>query len=214
MKKSKSALIIVLIVLLLSVLLYFVPSKELFSKIPLVRSIYKNTQLEIFTPNGKSKVTVNNKEYSQTPTTITDLVEGEYDVTLEKEAPVDGFYKPHTFKVQLTRNTTSTINIEIGPDEYIYGSIIYYTKTNIKTDKGILSVTSNVPDSRIFLDDEYLKGSPITNFQLNEGEYKIKIIAPGYKSVEIPVIVSAKKTLNIQAYLLPIPVNFEEVKSE
>ena len=214
MKKSKSALIILAIVLLLSVLLYFVPLKQVLTKIPLIRSIYKNTQLEIITPNGKSNIYINGKEYGQTPATITDLVEGTYEVTLERESPSEDFYKSQEFAVNMTRNTTSRINIEIGPDEYLYGSIIYYSKENIKSEKELISITSNTQDAKIYLDDEYLKGVPISNFEINPGEYRIKVTAQGYKSVEVPVIVRAQNTINIHAYLLPIPVTFEEVINE
>lgn len=214
MKSPKAALIIIPVVLLISVIIYFVPPVSVLKHIPVIKSLYKNTTLEITTPNGIANVEINNTEYGETPSSVVDLVEGEYSVTLTKKSENTNFYKPQTFSVRLTKNTTSRINIDLGPEDYIYGSILYYTQDIMDKNKGQLTITSNTDSSKIYLDKEFLKSTPITNLQLNPGEYNIKISADNYTDLELPIVIREGLTLNIKAYLLPIPVTFETAQTD
>lgn len=210
MKTLKTAIIIIAIVLVLSVILYFLPLDKIFQRIPLVGNFYANTTLEIVTPNGKANILIDDKEYGDTPNNIIDLVEGEYKLTLRKEEN-ETFYTPHTFDITLTKNTTTRVNIEIGPDENISGTILYYTPS-IFSSKGKITITSNVEDSRVNLNKEYLKNTPVSELELDEGEYEITISKDNYESVTVPIIVRSGYTLNIKAYLLPIPITINEYK--
>ncbi len=215
MKKWKSALIITSVVVLISLLFFFLPPEDIFKHIPILKSFYQNTTLEVTVPNGKASVKVNGKEYGETPVNVQNLIAGEYEVELERISTESGYYKPQIFKIQLSKNSTSRINIEIGPDDNLYGSVLYYTEdNNIGSNKGKLTITTNAINSKIYLNSEFLKSAPITNLDINEGEYEIKIEAKNFESLTVPIVVRKGYTLNIKGYLLPIPVIFEEVQSD
>ncbi len=211
MKKWKSALIITSLVVLISLVLFFLPPENIFRHIPVLSGLYQNTTLEITVPYGKATVKINGKDYGETPLNIQSLPTGEYDVELQKVSVGEGSYEPHQFKVVLTKNTTSRINIEIGPDENLYGTVLYYVEEkNFDQNKGQLTITSNATDAKVYMNDEFLKSTPLTNLEVNEGEYDIRIESQGFESLELPIVVRGGYTLNIKSYLLPIPVIFEK----
>jgi len=213
MKKWKSALIVSSIVVFVSILLFFFQPEDILKHIPILRSFYQNTTLEITVPYGKAKVKINDKEYGETPLNIQSLVAGEYEVELNKIAAQEGYYKPHTFKVILTKNSTSRINLEIGPDDNMHGTILYYLEdNNYSPNKGKLTVTANSQDTRVFINSEFLKSTPITNLELNEGEYEISLQSENYENLTLPIVIRAGYTLNIKGYLLPISVIFDNVQ--
>ena len=213
MKKWKSALIISSIVVSLSILLFFIQPEDVLKHVPILRSFYQNTTLEITVPHGKANVKINGKDYGETPLNIQNLVAGEYKVELERIAIEEGYYETHTFMVPLTKNSTTRINLEIGPDDNLHGSILYYQEDrNYSPNKGKLTITTDSQDTRVFMNSEFLKSTPITNLELNEGEYEISLQSEEYENLTIPIIVRTGYTLNIKGYLLPIPVIFESVQ--
>lgn len=215
MKKQKSALITISLVVLLSIFFFFVPLKDIVKNIPILKGFYQNTTLEITTPNGKANVKINGKEYGETPSNINNLVAGEYEVELTRTASSTDFYEPHIFDIELTKNSISRINIEIGPNDSLHGYILYYTDDNtIEKGQGKMTVTSNNEGAKIYIDKELLYSTPTTNISLGKGEYTIKLITPNYEDLEFPILIREGSILNIKGYQLPIPVNFEEVSNE
>lgn len=210
MKRWKSALIITTLVVMVSVLFFFVPIDNLFKNLPIIRNFYQNTTLEITTPNGKAKVKIGGKEYGETPANITNLVAGEYEVELTKSSQTEDFYKPHLFPIELSKNSTSRINIEIGPDDNLHGAILYYTEDfTIDSGKGKITVTSSTDETKIYINNEFLKNTPVTNIQLEKGEYKIKFVTKNYEDLEFPIVVREGNILNIKGYQFPVPLSFE-----
>lgn len=214
MKKNKIALITIFFILAISVLLYFVPINQLIGKLPFINSFYNNTTLEIRTKAGVARVWINGKDYGETPTNIEDLPEGSYLVELEKVVEEGAFYKKHAFQIELTRNTSARIDLEIGPEDLLHGTILYYTPIRTTSDEGFLTVISDVDNSRVFLDGEFLKVSPITNLRLRESQYEIKVLAPGHEEVEIPVLLRNDYVLNLKTFHFPIPVDFKSIGAE
>ena len=215
MKKSKSALIVISLVVLLSVFFFFVPLKDVIKNIPILKGFYQNTTLEITTPNGKAKVKIGNKEYGETPVTIKNLVAGEYKVELTRTGGDTGFYKTHIFNIELTKNSTSRINIEIGPDDNLHGAILYYTDDNtIERGKGNMTITSNNEGTKVYMNKELLYSTPITNISVNKGEYTIKLVSANYEDLEFPIVIREGSVLNIKGYRFPVPVSFEEEGNE
>ncbi|MDX9738768.1 MAG: PEGA domain-containing protein [Candidatus Dojkabacteria bacterium] len=215
MKKWKIALIITSIVVLISLLLFFLPPENLFKHIPILKSFYQNTTLEISVPYGKASVKIDGKEYGETPLNIQNLVAGEYSVQLERISEDSSYYKPQTFKVLLTKNSTSRINIEIGPDSNIYGTVLYYEEQrSFDSNKGKLTISSNAPNTKVYMNQEFLKSAPITNLDVNGGEYDISLEAPNYEGIKLPIVVREGYTLHIKGYLLPIPVIFESSQTD
>ena len=215
MKKWKSALIIVSLIIFLSLFFFFIQPEDILKSLPLIKNLYQNTTLEITTPYGRAKVLVNGKEYGETPSNIQSLSEGEYNVELKRVSNDDGFYNSHKFTVVLTKNTTSRINMEIGPDNTLHGAIVYYTEDrNPITNKGKLTVTDNTQQAKVYMNSEFLKSTPITNLELNEGEYEILLQSDGYENLSIPIVIRNGYILNIKGYLMPIPIIFDSVKDE
>ncbi|HCC67771.1 TPA: hypothetical protein DEP90_00980 [Patescibacteria group bacterium] len=215
MKKFKSVLIITLSIIALSILIYFLPIDGLISRIPFINRFYSNTILEVVSINGKAKVSIDGEEYGDTPLTISDLNQGNYTIQLERISDTQNFYNKQTFNIKLTKNTTSRIEIEIGPAGILHGSILYYTpQNNYEKDIGTLSVLCDVEESKIYIDDEYVKQVPLIAHELSAKEYNLEVSINNYESLEIPILIENGYLLNVKAYLFPIPVNFNSSTDE
>lgn len=210
MKKLKTAILIFLSVLFFSTLFFFFPPKKLIGQLPFLNRFYNNTSLEIVTQRGKAKIWINEKDYGETPVTVQDLPEGDYLVEMEKIAPEDAFYKKHSFNIELTKNTTARMDIEIGPEDLLHGSILYYSPMKTSPDKGYLTVTSNTNDSKIYVNGEFTNRASLTNIELEKGEQKIKVENDGYIGIELPVNIRENYQLNLKIYQLPIPISLED----
>lgn len=210
MKKLKTAILIFLSVLFFSALFFFFPPKKLIGQLPFLNRFYNNTSLEIVTQRGKAKVWINEKDYGETPVTVQDLPEGDYLVEMEKIAPEDAFYKKHSFNIELTKNTTARMDIEIGPEDLLHGSILYYSPMKTSPDKGYLTVTCSTNDSKIYVNGEFTNRASLTNIELEKGEQKIKVENDGYIGIELPVNIRENYQLNLKIYQLPIPISLED----
>lgn len=210
MKKLKTAILIFLSVLFFSTLFFFFPPKKLIGQLPFLNRFYNNTSLEIVTQRGKAKVWINEKDYGETPVTVQDLPEGDYLVEMEKIAPEDAFYKKHSFNIELTKNTTARMDIEIGPEDLLHGSILYYSSMKTSQGKGYLTVTCSTNDSKIYVNGEFTNRASLTNIELEKGEQKIKVENEGYIGIELPVNIRENYQLNLKIYQLPIPISLED----
>jgi len=214
MRNPKTAIIIVGSILLLSVFFYFVPVNSIIGSLPIIKRFYNNTTLEIVLQNGKAKIWIDGKEYGETPQEIENLREGEYTIELEKITSGDTFYKKQTFKIPLYKNTSSRIDLEIGPENILHGSIMYYSpEPKISSSEGFLTVTSNAQKAKLYIDGEFLNDLPITEIKLKENQYQVKVSALGYMEVEVPVIIRKGYLLNLKVFNFPIPVNFDNVEN-
>lgn len=212
MIKNKTAIFVILSVLGFSLLLYFVPLGKILSKLPLINKIYNNTTLEIVTQNAKATIKINGKEYGETPSKIENLPEGTYDVELEKIEEKKSFYKKHNFQITLTKNTVARIDIEIGPETSLQGSILYYTPSKTSSKEGFLTVTTNTEDAKIYIDKEFAKRAPVSNISLKDSQYEVKVTATGFESVELPIYIRSGYQLNLKTYHFPIPTSFDILK--
>lgn len=207
MKAIKTALIVIAVVLATSVLLYLFPPKTLIGKLPFLDKFYNNTTIEIITQKGKAKVWINEEDYGETPVTAQDLPEGTYLIEMEKVTPENSFYKKHSLNIELSQNTSARIDMEIGPEELLHGTILYYTPIKTPEKQGYLIVTTNTPDSKIYINGEFMKRGSLTNIELKDGEYQIKVEAEGYQEIQIPVFVREGYQLNLKVYQFPIPID-------
>ena len=78
--KNKTALFIIIFVIVLAISFYFIPVGKLLSKLPILNSFYNNTSLEIITQKGKAKIWIDGESYGETPTTVENLPEGTYTI--------------------------------------------------------------------------------------------------------------------------------------
>lgn len=214
MKDKKTALIITITVILLSIALYFLPLQTLIGRIPLINTFYNNTSLEIITQRGKSSILINGKNYGETPTTIENLAEGEYTVELTKIAEEGAFYEPQIIYIDLARNTSARIDVEIGPENILHGSVLYYTAVpRTSNNEGLITVTSSAQDSKVYIDNEYIKKAPLSGLKLKDSQYQVKVTAEGYEEIEIPLFIRKGYHLNLKTYHFPIPVIFDNVEN-
>ena len=215
MTKLKTVLIIIFSIIAISVLIYFIPSDGLTSRIPFLNRFYTNTILEVIAINGKAKVTIDGTEYGETPVTINELNPGDYTIELERIGSTENFYKKQTLSVKLTKNTTSRVEIEIGPAGILHGAILYYTPQNNLTDtEGSISVLSDVESSKVYLDGEYVKQVPVIAHKLIAKQYELEVVAEGYETLTMPVLIEEGYLLNVKSYLFPIPIIFEVQENE
>ena len=215
MKKFKTVLIVILAIIVTSILIYFLPVDGIINKIPLVNRLYKNTILEVITINGKATVYIDGEEYGETPLTINDLTPGEYNIELDKISDSEEFYQTESFNVILTKNTTSRIELEIGPAGVLHGAILYYTaQNNLDKNQGELSILCDIDDSKAYLDGEYVKKTPIIAKLLTAKEYELEVSADNYDTLTIPILIEDGYLLNVKAYLFPIPITFETTGNE
>ena len=212
MKALKTAAIIIALILILSILLYFFPPKKLIGKLPFLNRFYNNTTIEIISQKGKAKVWIDEKDHGETPITTSDLPEGTYLIEMEKIAPENSFYKKHSFNIELSKNTTARIDMEIGPEELLHGTILYYTPTKTSDQKGYLVITTNSQDAKISLNGEFMKRGSLTNLELNNGEYQVKVEGEGYQEIQIPVFVREGYQLNLKVYQFPIPIGADTLE--
>jgi hypothetical protein len=210
MKKLKTVLIVIFSIVAVSVLLYFLPTENLFIKLPFTDRFYRNTTLEVVAINGKAKVTIDGKDYGETPLNINELTPGDYSITLERISDTENFYETETFNIKLTKNTTSRIEVEIGPAGIIHGAVLYYTEQNsLDKENGLLTILSDIDGSKIYLDAEYLKEAPVVAKPLTSKEYELEVNAEGFENLEIPILVEEGYLLNVQTYLFPILLTFD-----
>jgi len=214
MKKFKTAILVLLSILTISVLFYFFPLKKLVGQLPFLNRFYNNTTLEVVTQRGKAKIWVNGKDYGETPVTIEDLPEGRYLVEMEKIAPEDSFYKKHSFKIELTKNTTARMDIEIGPEDLLHGSILFYSTINTSPKKGYLTITGNSEDAKIYVNGEFVNRTGLLNIELDTGEQKVKVESNGYQGIELPVNIREGYQLNLRIYQLPIPISLDILETK
>jgi hypothetical protein len=186
----------------------------LIGTLPLINRFYNNTTVEILTKRGKAKIWIEGKDYGETPATIENLPEGTYLVELERiEEGDSSFYKRQSLQIELTRNTSARIDLEIGPDNLLHGIILYYTPVRTSSQEGFLTVISNVDEGRVFLDGEFLRVSPITNLALKENQYNVKVTATGYEDVEVPILIRDNYALNLKTFHFPIPIRFDSLEA-
>lgn len=211
MNTVKTAIIILILLIAVSLIVYFIPFDKALSYIPYFNKLYNNTSLTVNSKNGKSTVSVNGKDYGQTPVTITDLNSGEYDVVLTRISESKDSYQPLNVRITLEKGAESIIDMEIGPSGIAAGYILYYTKSlTSSNNSGLITLLSQPEDSNIYIDDEILGKAPIKATKLNAKNYQIKISKQGYEDLSFPVIVRNGYNLNIQTTLYPLPTTLKK----
>lgn len=215
MKRTKTALIITISILVLSLAFYFVPFDTILGRIPFVKEIYNNTTLNINLKNGDANVKINGKDHGKTPLAIDNLASGEYTIVLSKISDSEVFYEDHSFDIYLAQNTEARIDVEIGPNSLLHGIVLYYTSIPKGSENtGLLTVTSSPLDSKISLDAESLSNTPLSGYLLTKGQYTIKMSKTGYEGIEAPVVVREGYHLNVKGFLFPIPLTLETINNE
>ncbi len=196
---------ILLIFLALGVSMHF----GVFSNLPLVRDFHKNAVLTVNTRRGVADIYLDGVDYGQTPTSITNLAQGGYTVELEKITESSDTYPKQSFYIELYRNTEAVIDIEIAPNNFKSGHILFYAPIpKTFNQEGAISIRSDLRDYEIRINNERVEQKNVITYKLKPGEYEIEVSSDGYESIEFPAIVREGYDLNVRVYLLPIPMNF------
>lgn len=214
MKKLTAIIIIFIVFVIITLVFVFFPPNNILENIPFINTLYTNSTLTINSPNSKSEVFIDGTSYGQTNQTINDLSEGTYTITLKRVTDATSstqlFYNDAVFVVELTNNTESIINMEIGPSSLLSGYILYYSDSpSALGDQGYFTVSSLPENSSVYLDDQFLAKTPILMQKINAGNYTIRIECQGYESIEVPIIIRSDYNLNVNTYLFPIPTDLE-----
>ncbi len=196
---------IILVFLALGASMHF----GIFSNLPIIRDFQKNAVLTVNTRRGVADIYLDGVDYGQTPTSITNLAQGGYTVELKKITENPDIYPTQSFYIELYRNTEAVIDIEIAPNDFKSGHILFYAPIpRTFNQEGAISVRSELRDYEIRINDERVDKENIIGYSLEPGEYEIKVSSDGYEPIEFPAIVREGYDLNIRVYLLPIPINF------
>lgn len=202
------ATIALVITALISALFFAYTPAEILKKINISNSITSSTSITIRTRNGIADVEIDGKDYGQTPVDLKDLPQGQHEVTLTRvEQSESGFYKPIKLLVDLYPNTEAVIDLEIGPSGNSGGYLLYYSPSPENTDKnGYLSLSTTQENSEISLDQAFFAKAPIEVRPVEDGEHKLKVNRTGYEGIEFPIVIRNGYNLNVNIYLLPVPV--------
>lgn len=210
MKKLKSAIILLVVLLLFALLYLFVPTEKILGGLPFIKDLYNNTSITVNSKNGKAEVIINGKNHGETPIELTGLAQGQYEIELKRVSENIDFYKTRSYKIDLPRNTEAVIDLEIGPADSTSGYILYYTKSPATNDSGYITVQNTPEDASIFLDGEFMAKAPVNAYSLKQNDYQVKISAVGYEDLTFPIVIREGYNLNVRAYQFPIPINIEE----
>ena len=69
---------------------------------------------------------------------------------------------------------------------------------------GNLNIRTSPPESVWFLDGEAKGKTPATNFPVEVGEHRVKVVKPGYRSWEKTVQINISKNVQVVARLMPV----------
>lgn len=214
MTLMKNALLntIILIVSLagLTVIFFFLNPLGLVNKIPYLSQFNNNTSLVIKTSNGSAKVEIDGEEYGETPLELTNLEPGSHQIKMTRiTQQEESFYQDVRVTVDLSNNTEAIIDIEIAPKGQMAGYLLYYTTTPFGQD-GIGHLTVSANTNATLTSGGVLVGNvPTGLIDMDAGEHTLKVSALGYEDQSISVVVREEYNLNIQTYLLPVPINLE-----
>lgn len=202
----KSAIIVIISLLIISVVIYFIPFEAILSRIPIFSNLYNNTSLNINSRNGKAVIKINGENYGETPLSTNNLKPGEYEIEMERISNQPEFYEKKILKVTLERGTETIIDYELGPKGISSGYILYYTRAyKSVSNKGLLTVLVDQGKANILLDDEFYNATPVNSTELSSKNYQLKITKEGYEDLSFPIIIRNGYNLNIQASLYPLP---------
>lgn len=212
----KRILIITIIALsitgIISFFLFSKPNLELLSFIPAINTRYTTGTISIKTINSTATVELDDKPIGETPLVIENADLGTHKIKLSRISEQENaFYQDAIFYLSVEPKTESVLNIEIGPNGFISGYVLYYEDIKTEKGKGTISVNSSPDSIEIKLYGETMGSSPYYSTALEKGEYTIKFIKDKYESLEFPINIEEGYNLNITTYLFPIPINIQEL---
>lgn len=207
-KKYKSArkllyLILFTITILVVCMLYNTNLTNLITGVPTVKDesciLYVNIQ------NGSGHVYLDGEVMGSTPLQNYHTACGKREIKVEKSTEYDNFYYIFEESIELKEHVTTTIDLDLGPDEKS-SEVSYYYEEEGET---ALYIFSQPRNSDIYIDDIKSSDTPITFSNISEGEHTIRIESDGYSPKEIEISVKSGYSLTINCRLAVIPIEYE-----
>ncbi|AEK73694.1 hypothetical protein GQS_09000 [Thermococcus sp. 4557] len=150
-----------------------------------VETQWPQTTLKVSSEPSGAKVYINGKYRGTTPLTL-ELSSGNYTVELSRTN-----YEDYTVNVTLETGETKTISATLTPKF------------------GYLDAYSNPPGAEVYVDEDYLGTTPITDHKLPLGEHTIKVKMEDYKEYTKTINIELGKTTKVEATLSAIPATFK-----
>jgi hypothetical protein len=139
-----------------------------------------NGTLKIFSEPVGGEVYINGSYKGTTPLTL-ELYPGDYTVEIKKEG-----YEPYTEKTRV-----------------LPGRITSVTAT-LSLLNGALTIFSEPSGAEVYLNGTLIGSTPIQNYKITPGKYKLEITKENYESNIIEVIVNPGESKNVSVTLSPI----------
>ncbi len=128
-------------------------------------------------------VFIDGREAGSTPYENDNIEAGEVDIRLVPEqGEIDQVWER---KLVLNPNTQTFISREFDTNAELSGGRLIYLEKTASRDQAGLVVTCRPDDCSVSVDNQMQGSTPLNLENVEEGEHRISIFAPGYKEVEI-----------------------------
>lgn len=220
---------ITIIVVALVVLAFFSPWRKINIDLATLFGIEqaeKSSGLSVSSFAGEIEVYVDGKlegiASPAVPLILPKVAEGERLIKLTRKSEVPQAYYSYSKLLPLVEGTEVQIAYELGPtQEFSGGHVIRAAGTRTSDTKNVrLSVSTNVSDVEIYLDDSYIGLSPLSSYTLSTGsQHRLELRRPGYDTQVFTILPEAQEDrdrlagyvldVTVDMFLQPIDIQFE-----
>jgi len=183
--------------------LYNTNLTELITKVPTVKDesciLYVNVQ------NGSGYVYLDDEIAGSTPLQNYHTSCGKRKIRVQKDTEYESFYFTFEESIELKEHVTTTLDVDLGPDEKSSERSYYYEEKG----ETALYIFSQPRKADIYIDEIKSSDTPITLRGISEGEHTIRVEASGYSSKEIKISMKSGYSLTINCILAVIPIEYE-----
>lgn len=178
--------------------------------------------LQVYSMNGEVEVliddeVVGNVSVEGSPLEIVEVEPGDHLVTIQRVSE-DENAKYYSYKriINFIEGVNTTIAYELGPNEEYSGGYLIYPTETLSSEQSYLNVRGVPSGANIYLNNEDLGESPLTNYALNlDDTYLLKVESDNYESIEFDLLPEnpqerqalASYDLNVEYNLFEIPVD-------
>ncbi|NMB70321.1 PEGA domain-containing protein [candidate division WWE3 bacterium] len=159
--------------------------------------------LEADSSYGTAEVLVNNIRIGQTPMSPTEVDTGENKITIKN---TDRQYETTINFIPNTQEVMYSVGIfrDLGVSDYFSSGRDFW----FEKDKSgnVLRVVSEPSGATVYIDNVEQGKTPFSSDKLSEGEYTLRLDAPGYEYQDARINVSKGYVLNLKVKLFPAPV--------
>jgi hypothetical protein len=139
---------------------------------------------------GGASVTLDGNSVGQTPVSgslkLNSIAVGEHTVMLVLPG-----YKSHSSRASVSANTVSEVSAVLVPEGTSPG-------------KGSMSISSNPSGVNVFMDNNFIGISPLTENDIGAGNHLVTFKMDGYQDYSTDALVNAGATSSVSAALLPV----------